>query len=129
MAKLFILDFAFVIVAKKKTDNVKMQDDSKLFAFLAVLLSIIGFIIAYAAKRDNKYVMFYAKQSLVLFFGWVILWVISMVLYMIPFIGMLVYWICYVGLIILWIVGLVYSLSGEMKNIPLVGDIARKLSF
>ena len=43
------------------------QRDSKLFAFLAVLLSVVGFIIALIAKKDNKYVIFYAKQSLILF--------------------------------------------------------------
>lgn len=107
----------------------KKEDDSKLFAFLAVLLSIIGFIIAYAAKKDNNYVMFYAKQSLVLFFGWILLWIATMILYFIPVIGMIIHWVGYIGLAILWIIGLVYSLSGEMKDIPLIGDIAKKFNF
>src|SRR3989344_3433821 len=100
----------------------KREDDSKLFAFLAVLLSIIGFIIALAVKKDNKYVMFYAKQSLVLFIAWVILWVVSMILALIPIVGILIYWIAYILLVVLWIIGLVYSLSGEMKEIPVVGQ-------
>src|SRR3990167_9615803 len=97
-------------MAKKVANSSK--DDSNLFAFLAVLLSIVGFIIAYATKKDNKYVMHYAKQSLVLFISWVILWVLTMVLSFIPVIGMLIYWIGYIGLAVLWIVGLIYSLSG-----------------
>ena len=114
-------------MAKKVANSSK--DDSNLFAFLAVLLSIVGFIIAYAAKKDNKYVMYYAKQSLVLFIGWVIAWVLGMILYMIPFLGMLIMWIVHIGLIVLWVIGLIYSLSGEMKEIPIVGQFAEKFNF
>ena len=105
------------------------SDDSKLFAFLAVLLSVIGFIIAYAMKKNDKYVMFYAKQSLVLFISWILLWVVAMILSFIPFVGMLISWIAYVGLVIIWIIGLIYSLSGEMKELPIVGSFAKKFDF
>jgi len=104
-------------------------DDSNLFAFLAILLSIIGFIIALVAKKDNKYVMFYAKQSLVLFIAYVIVWVASMILAFIPVLGHIVIIIAYVGLLILWIIGLVYSLSGEMKDIPIIGQYASNFKF
>lgn len=107
----------------------KKADDSKLFAFLAVLLSVIGFLIAYIAKKDDKYVMFYAKQSLVLFFAWLIVWVASMILGFIPVIGWLIIALAEIGLLILWIVGMVYAFSGEMKQIPLVGPFADKFSF
>ncbi|MGV8130646.1 MAG: DUF4870 domain-containing protein [Candidatus Pacearchaeota archaeon] len=112
-----------------KKDNKKepKQDDSKLFAFLAVLLSVVGFIIAYSMKKDNKYVMFYAKQSLVLFIGWIALWIVGMVLGFIPFLGIMVHWILSLGLLVLWVMGLIYSLSGEMKHIPLVGDFAKRI--
>lgn len=107
-------------MAKKVANN--KEDDSKLFAFLAILLSIIGFIIAYAAKKDNKYVMFYAKQSLVLFFGWLIVWAASLILMHVPFIGNVIIGIANIGLLILWVFGLIYSLSGEMKDIPFVSQ-------
>jgi uncharacterized membrane protein len=107
----------------------KKSDDSKLFAFLGVFLTVIGFIIAYATKKDDKYVMFYAKQGLVLFIGYIVLWVVGMVLAIIPFVGGLIYTLLSIGLLILWIFGLVYSLSGEMKDIPIVGDLAKKLDF
>lgn len=116
-------------MVKKKMEKSNKEDDSKLFAFLAVLLSVVGFIIAYAMKKDNNYVMFYAKQSLVLFIGWIALWIVGMVLGFIPFLGMMIYWVLSLGLLVLWVMGLIYSLSGEMKNIPLVGDFAKKLSF
>ena len=114
-------------MAKKVANSSK--DDSNLFAFLAVLLSIVGFIIAYAAKKDNKYVMYYAKQSLVLFFAWIILWVVTFILSYIPVLGMVISWLAYLGLVILWVIGLIYSLSGEMKEIPIVGQYAKKFNF
>lgn len=112
----------------KTTAKPAKTDDSKLFAFLAVLLSVVGFIIAYATKKDDKYVMYYAKQSFVLFITWIILWVISMVLGIIPFLGMIL-WLLYVGLVVLWVIGLIYSLSGEMKEIPIVGSFAKHFNF
>jgi len=108
-----------------KSTSRKKKDDSVLFAFLAVLLSIIGFVIALIVKRNNMYVMYYAKQSLVLFIGWIIVSVIAAL----PFIGWFLAPILWVILIILWIVALVYSLSGQMKNIPIVSDLADKFDF
>lgn len=110
-------------MAKKESKN----DDSKLFAFLAILLSIVGFIIAIVAKKDNKYVMFYARQSLVLFIMAVIVKVADIALIWIPILGWLIIIVLNALLIGLWIVGLIYSLSGEMKNVPIVGDYAKRI--
>ncbi|MCU0642000.1 MAG: hypothetical protein MUF61_00250 [archaeon] len=103
---------------------VKKEDDSKLFAFLAVLLTIIGFIIAFALRKNNQYVMFYAKQGLVLFISSVVIWVAALV----PILGGLLaslLWICW---ILLWVVGIIYSLSGKMKPVPIIGQFADKIN-
>ncbi len=110
----------------KKT--VSKNDDSKLFAFLAVFFTVIGFLIAYIAKKDDKYVMFYAKQGLVLFLCSVVVGIFGFVAFSNMFLSM-IYWLASIGLFILWIVGLVYSLSEEMKDIPIVGQFARKFNF
>ena len=114
-------------MAKKK--ETKKSDDSKLFAFLAVFLSIIGFIIALVAKKDDKYVMYYAKQSLVLFIIWVIVWVASTILTMITFglAAVIVYPLVGCVMFIFWIIQIVYSLSGKMKPTPLIGHYAEKI--
>ena len=74
-------------MAKKtvqKTAKVKVKDDSdsKLFAFLGVLLTVIGYIIVMVARKEDKYAMYYAKQGLILFIAWVIVaiarWIIGM---------------------------------------------------
>src|SRR3989338_556465 len=105
------------------------KENSKLFAFLSVLLLIIGFILAIVVKRDNKYVMFYAKQSLGLFIVWVVVAVIGSVLKIIPAIGDVIYGFAMILFIILWVFGLVYSLSGEMKEVPILGSYVRSFRF
>ena len=109
---------------------VKMSKDieeGKFWAFLGVFLLVLGFILVLLAKKDNKYAMYYGKQGLVLFIAYIGVWLIWMVMHMIPILG----WIIGIGLwvifVVLWIIGLVYSLSGEEKDIPLIGEFARKI--
>ena len=80
------------------------DNDSKLFAFLGIFLTVIGFIIVYVARKNDKYAMYYAKQGLTLFIASAIAGVISLI----PFVG-------FVGTILsiivfaFWVVGIVYS--------------------
>ncbi len=105
------------------------KSDSTTFAFLATFLSIIGFIIALVAKRDDKYVMFYAKQSLVLFIVAVIVGIIGNVLgWVIPFFGWMIVMILQLGIIILWILSWVNALSGTEKEVPVIGNFARSIN-
>jgi uncharacterized membrane protein len=103
------------------------SNDSITYAFLATFLSIVGFVIALAMKRNDKYVMHYAKQSLVLFIAWIVVWVISLILNLIPIIGGIISWILYALIIILWILSWVYALSGKIQYIPVVGSFADKI--
>ena len=108
---------------KKSVDKVKKTDDSKTFAFLATFLSILGFIIALVAKKDDKYVMFYAKQSLVVF----IAYIIAAVIKMLPGIGSILGPIAYLITSVLWIFSWVYALSGEEKDTPFIGQYINKI--
>ena len=118
-----------VKVAKKKTQQKKSkQDDSKLFAFLAVLLSVVGFIIALIAKKKDKYVMFYAKQSLVLFITAIIIGVINKFIILIPILGDIIKVILTLSLIIIWVIALINSLSGQEKETLAVGHYARGIN-
>jgi uncharacterized membrane protein len=95
------------------------RDDKQVFAFLAAFFTIIGFIVALIIRKDDKYVMFYAKQGLVLFIGFVIAWLIGGI----PVIG----WIYTIAILILWIITWINALSGEEKNTFIVGEIAEKI--
>ena len=102
----------------------KKSDDSRLFAFIAAFLSIIGFIIALIFRRDDDYVMHYAKQSLVIFIAYLIVILFNSVLKFVPIFGEFVPIILSVLVFILWIFSWVYALLGEKKEIPLIGHYA-----
>src|SRR3989338_8941210 len=106
-----------------KASKSSKESDSKLWAFLAVLLGVVGFILALLLKKDDKYVMHYAKQGLVLFIGWVIAWGVGIV----PFVGKFASVILFLILIVLWIITLVNSLSNEIKQTPLIGEFSDKI--
>lgn len=107
-------------MAKKKHKHSSKKDNNadKLFAFLAVFLSILGFLIAIIAKKDDKYVMYYAKQSLVLFIAWVIVSVLGLV----PVVGWIAAPVLYIVIFILWIIAWANALSGKIKPTPLIGQ-------
>ena len=115
-------------MAKSKKSGSVKTDDRKFFAFLGVFLTLIGFVIAIAAKKNDKYVMYYGKQGLVLFIAWVVAWVAGRVFAFIPVIGAIVNAVLWIGVLILWIIGIIYSLSGEMKPIPVIGQFADKIN-
>ena len=110
-------------MAKIKEKNSAINNETKLFAFLAVFLTIIGFIISLIAKRDNYYVMFYAKQGLVLF----ILQIIAIVTKSLPLIGSIASNVIWVLFIILWIMAWLNALSGKTKDSWLIGEFAKKI--
>lgn len=105
------------------------KDDKILFAFLATFLSIIGFIIALITKRDDKYVMYYAKHSLVIFIIACIAWVISAIVSWIPIIGRIIILALNVIVFILWLVSWIYAISGKEKEIPIITEWAMKFKF
>ena len=113
-------------MAKKKTSG-KKSDDSKLFAFLATFFSIIGFIIALLVKKEDDYVMFYAKQSLVLFIFAVLVGIVQMAISWIPIFGWIIGFGLQVIVLVLWVLTWIYALSGEKKETPFIGQYAKKI--
>jgi len=112
-------------VSKVESDK---QNDSKLFAFLAVLLSIVGFVIALIAKRDDKYVMYYAKQSLVIFVIGAIAGILGNAIKFLPIIGTIIYGALFILIFIAWFLSWIYALSGKEKTIPIIRYWAEKIN-
>lgn len=85
-------------------------------------LSYIGllFLVPLLAKRESKFAQSHAKQGLVLTIGWFL----GSFLYMFFGLGFLVH----LFVIILSIMGLVNVGNGKMKDLPLIGDIAKKFN-
>lgn len=116
-------------MAKKTVGKVKFKDDSdsKLFAFLGVFLTIIGYIIVYFTRKEDKYAMYYAKQGLVLFIVWVIVAIAGWIVGWVPVVGNIIETVLWAVTLALWIVGLIYSISGQEKEIPIIGVFAKKI--
>jgi uncharacterized membrane protein len=106
-------------------------------AFLAYLFSVVGAIVVLFLRRDDRFAVYHAKQSLglivlavVLFVAWGIVgWVISWI----PFIGFILAMAAfalviagYITLTISWIVGMRYALNGQMQPVPMVGGLIQR---
>ena len=110
-------------MAKEKKSS--EMDEGKLYGFLAYLLGIIGFWVVLLTKKDNKFAMYHAKQSLILFIAYIICYIV----FMIPVVG----WfflgpIISIILLVLWIIGMVNALNGKEKELPLLGKFAEKIN-
>ena len=105
----------------------KTKEESVLFAFLVTFLSIIGFLIAILLKRKDKYVMYYAKQSLIIFIVAVIAGAILSLITGIPIIGEIISFATNILILIAWFMSWINALSGKMKPIPIISEWANKL--
>lgn len=109
--------------SKASSRSSKVSGESKLFAFLVVLLSILGFVIALLTKKDDDYIMFYAKQSLIIFLGFLICTAIAIV----PVVGWIVSPLLWVVITVVWVVEMIFSLTGKKKETLIIGKYADEL--
>ncbi|MBU1166795.1 DUF4870 domain-containing protein [Patescibacteria group bacterium] len=114
----------------KKADSKDLEDSQPL-----TYLSYVGllFLVPLLAKRESKFAQFHAKQGMTLYIGlFVILFAVAFVAW-IPFIGwmvmMLVYPAAIIFTLVCMILGLINVSRGEMKPLPVVGDLAEKIKF
>ncbi len=111
----------------KQKPNTK-KDDEKSYAWLATFLSIMGFVIVLITRRENKYVMFYAKQSLAVFIIGAILGIAAKILLFIPIIGVLINLAVWIFILLIWLMSWVNALSGKEKATPFAHRIAESIS-
>lgn len=104
-----------------------MAEDSKVWGFLGFFLLIIGFLIVYLTKKDDAYAMYYAKQGLVFNIAFVVIWIAGFVLAFVPVIGWLLYMVLLIAMLVLFIIGIIFSLSGKQKPVPIIGQLADKI--
>ncbi len=89
---------------------------------LVAALSYLGFLVAVPLflKRESPYCQFHAKQGLAL----LIVWIIGSFVFWFPFIG----WAAALVVFVLNIIGLVKAFQGEKWEMPIIGDLAKKIN-
>ncbi len=105
---------------KKFSENSQEVLEGKIFALLAYL-SILC-IIPLLFKKENAFVLKHSKQGLILFVGEVGVFIIQLVL------G---HWFFNLGMLILGVfsfIGLIQVLQGRYTRLPVVADIADKIT-
>ncbi len=114
---------------KKKEVQRDKSQDQKLFAFIATFFSILGFVFALAAKRDDDYIMFYAKQSFVVFIFIAIAGLLRMFTSWMPIIGTIISLGLGILAFVAWLLSWLYALSGQKQEVPIIGVYARNFKF
>ncbi len=112
-----------------------MSRSSRYLAFFSYLLSLPGALVVLLARRDDPFAVFHARQSLALAIAalvtplaWVVLaWGLAWIPLAGPMLGVILFALviaAYIGFAYSWILGMVYSLRGAIRTIPLVGKVA-----
>ncbi|MFW5990589.1 MAG: hypothetical protein ACOCQX_00005 [Candidatus Nanoarchaeia archaeon] len=80
-------------------------------------ITIIGWIIALVLHQENKTSLgsFHLRQALLLMIA-------GLVLTFIPIIG----WLLNIVVFVFWIMGLVYAIQKQEKEVPLIGGLAQQ---
>ena len=105
---------------KKKT---ALGIDENMEGLLCYLVGFITGILFLLLEKENKFVRFHAMQSTATF---VVLMVISMVLWSIPIIGWVISPLISLLSFILWILLMYKAYQGEIYKLPIAGDFAEK---
>jgi uncharacterized membrane protein len=100
------------------------REDIEKNNWLAGLSYIWMFILYWLV--DSKFVKFHAKQSLTIFIAEVFFALSQLILFFLPTYGIFV-GIMVVLLLILRIMGFIYGITGQVKKIPIIGDLSEKL--
>ena len=80
-------------------------------------------LIFFLIEKENKFVRFHAMQSMMVFGG---LTVLFMVLGFIPIVGWMLMPVLGIAQLILWVLLMVKAYQGETFKLPMVGDLAEK---
>lgn len=99
-------------------------------------IPLIGGIIFYVLEKQDKFVRFYAMQSIIFGGAWIVFTIIWQVLFgilaHIPAIGWmfaLILWLIWaiwsIGAVIVWVIAMIKAFSGVRWDIPYIGPIAR----
>ena len=108
---------------KKSNKNTILGVDENIEAVLCYALGWISGLVFLLLEKKNQTVRFHALQSLTVF---LVLWILSVVLVMVPLIGPLVAILTWPISIVLWILMMIKAYQGVKFKLPVVGDFVEK---
>ena len=111
--------------------KVKSKDieAGKVCALLSYLLVGIIWYFVDEKMKKNSFVKFHVKQGLVLIIFSIIVSIVGSIFWFIPFLGWVIMDILNLAILVLAIVGIVNSLNGEKKELPVIGGFASNFKF
>jgi uncharacterized membrane protein len=96
---------------------------------LCYLLGWITGLIFFLVEKENEFVRFHAKQSIVVFGAFSVVSILLFILGLIPYIGLLFLVLnVLIGILslVLWVMLMVKAYQGERYKLPWAGDFAEK---
>jgi len=91
-------------------------------------VGIVGSIVLWAVKKDNKFVNYHFKQLLILWIASLIASLIAGLLILV-LIGFVLLPIVVIGSIIIWIIGIINAFTGLQKPLPIIGKWGETFNF
>ena len=98
-----------------------MQENTE--GALCYLIGWLTGIVFYLLEKDNEFVRFHARQSILTFLP---LSILSFIFSWIPFLGWIVAGLIWLLTLILWLVLMIKAYQGNKFKLPIVGDIAER---
>jgi uncharacterized membrane protein len=110
-----------------------VSQSSRYLAFFGYLLSLPGALFVLLARRDDAFAVYHARQSLRLAIigllapiGWALLaWILAWIPLAGGMLGVVLFALLiaiYAGILISWFAGMIYSLKGQVRPMPLFGS-------
>ncbi|MFH1269495.1 MAG: DUF4870 domain-containing protein, partial [Candidatus Omnitrophota bacterium] len=113
------------IMPDKELGKTSIGMKANVAAALSYLLGFVSGIIIYLLEKENKFVRFHAMQSIVTF-G--LLWLVSVLVWVLPFVGTMLAPLIYMLEVALWITLIIAAYQGKYLKLPIAADVAEKMA-
>ncbi len=77
-------------------------------------------------KKESAFAMHHARQGIVLLIAWVLLWIGAAT---VPLLGAVIWFFGSILLFVLSLVGVIRAASGDLWELPWLGEYAKKIQF
>ena len=107
-------------MSSAKTNDIEENKVIAAIGYLGILCVLPLFM-----KKESPFAQFHGKQGLVLFVVWIALSFINII----PLLGQLIWVLGSLVLLVVMVIGIMNALQGKMWEMPVLGDLAKKINF